>query len=187
MKEKLGFTLIETLLVVFVLGIVLVIGGGLFFNIMKASTKVEVEKEVKQNGEYTLAIMERIIRNSSNISLCGWEELVITNQDGELTKFRLVTDGDVDKIASSSGSPGWTTNLFLTGDGVFASRDADGHMFYCYDSQGDECYTPACTSEQFRRVKINFSLSPKGSTRGASETYAEIQFQTSISLRNFPR
>lgn len=167
MGENKGFTLIETLVVISLMGIILVGGGGLFFNIMKGASKAEVEKEVKQNGEYAMAIMERMIKNSKGVTDCSRsEELTIENIDGGLTTFSL----DDGKIASSGAS--------LTGDNIDA---ANSLSFVCI-------YEPEGTSlpKNIRRVEIGFTLQPKGGIPEAPpETYSKIDFQTSVSLRNF--
>lgn len=171
MKKNNGFTLIETLVVIFLMGIILVGGGGLFFNIMKGASKAEVEKEVKQNGNYAMAIMERMIKNSREVTVCpsSNDSLTIKNIDGGLTTFL----GDNGKIASFSG----TSTLYLTGDNVAVSSLS----FVCiYEPTG------IIDLKNIRRVEIGFTLKPKGGTPEAPpETYAEIDFQTSVSLRNF--
>ncbi len=76
MKKEKGFTLIEILMVVFLLGIIVVIGSNLFFSILKGASKAEITKEVKQNGDYALAVMERHLRNASSVESCGQVENV---------------------------------------------------------------------------------------------------------------
>lgn len=174
-----GFTLIETLLVVFLIGIVLVAGGNMFFGIMKGASKVEVEREVKQNGNYALAIMERMIKNSRRVIDCNELDntLEIENLDYEITTFQILPDSEagVNRIASSAASI-----LYLTGDNVNVSSFA----FTCI-CDPESCDDP----EDLRRIGISFTLTPKGVTAGEvpPEMYAEINFQTSISLRNFLR
>lgn len=174
MKRTNGFTLIETLVVIFLMGIILVGGGGLFFNIMKGASKAEVEKEVKQNGNYAMAIMERMIKNSatSGIILCDPNFLIVQSVDGGKTKFQL----NIDKIASSSGEPLYDNHLYLTGDNVKVTS----LTFACVRK-------PLASPDvkDIRRVEISFSLTPAGGSKEAPETYAEINFQTSVSLRNF--
>ena len=174
MKRTNGFTLIETLVVIFLMGIILVGGGGLFFNIMKGASKVEVGKEIKQNGDYAMAIMERMIKNSRGVTVCpsSNDSLTIKNIDNGLTTFFLEDLEDNDKIASSGG-----TILYLTGDNVTVSS----LTFICIHEP-----PTSLLPEDIRRVEISFSLIPKGSSPEAPpETYAEINFQTSVSLRNF--
>lgn len=168
-KRNSGFTLIETLIVVFLIGIVLVAGGNIFFGIMKGSSKAEIEKEVKQNGSYALAVMERMIRNSRRVTACddlAGASLEIENSDYGLTTFQL-GEG---RIASSSAGG----DLYLTTDNITVSS----LTFTCV-------FDPPSSSDpqDIRRVGINFILSVGAAE--APETFAEIEFQTSVSLRNF--
>lgn len=175
MKKTNGFTLIETLVVISLMGIILVGGGGLFFNIMKGASKAEVEKEVKQNGNYAMAIMERMIKNSRGVTDCpnSNDSLTIKNIDTGLTTFKIEVINEVPKIASASGTG---ENLFLTGDNVRVTS----LTFACIR---EPLTSPNVTD--IRRVEINFSLIPTSGSKEAPETYAEINFQTSVSLRNF--
>lgn len=177
-----GFTLIETLIVVFLIGIVLVVGGNIFFGIMKGASKAEVEREVKQNGSYALAIMERMIKNSRSVLECDDfnNTLEILNSDRFSTTFQIREDSEVWKIASSSGEPPLEKHLYLTGDNVTVSD----FTFECFYEPADERLP-----ENLRRVGISFSLMPKGVVAGGAppEMFAKIDFQTSVSLRNFPR
>jgi prepilin-type N-terminal cleavage/methylation domain-containing protein len=177
-KKQAGFTLIETLIVVFLIGIVLVAGGNMFFGIMKGASKVEVEREIKQNGEYALAIMERMIKNSRSVTSCSSGSLEIENTDHFLTIFHLIPDSGVDRIASSSASA--ASDLFLTGDNVNVSD----FVFTCTTDPVD-----SLDEDDIRRVDINFTITPKGVIAGEvpPEMYAKIDFQTSVSLRNFER
>jgi prepilin-type N-terminal cleavage/methylation domain-containing protein len=167
MKKKNGFTLIETLVVIFLMGIILVGGGGLFFNIMKGASKAEVEKEVKQNGNYAMAIMERMIKNSIGVTACSDESLTIENADTGETIFSV----DSEKIASSGANL-----LYLTSDNISVTS----LYFVCIRE-------PSISTEleDIRRVEISFTLQPTSGSPEAPETYSEINFQTSVSLRNF--
>ena len=179
-KNSAGFTLIETLIVIFLMGIVLVAGGNMFFGIMKSASKVEVEREIKQNGEYALAIMERMIKNSRRVTTCTSEILMIENLDYEITTFQILLDSEagVDRIASSSAL---ASSLYLTGDNVNVSSSS--FITCTTDPVG------SLDEDNIRRVDINFTITPKGVTAGEvpPEMYAKIDFQTSISLRNFLR
>jgi prepilin-type N-terminal cleavage/methylation domain-containing protein len=158
MKKISGFTLIETLVVIFLLGLVLVVGSNLFFNILKGASKAEIEKEVKQNGDYAMAIMERMIKNSiidgvDCTSTPG--SLTVESLDGGFTTF--VEDDD--KIASSGA--------YLTGDNLSVSNLS----FVCDDNNNP------------RSVVIGFSLTPRGVV-STPETWARIDFNTTVTLRN---
>lgn len=159
MKKKQGFTLIEVLMIVFIMGIVAVIGGNMLFSIMKGTSKAEITKEVKQNGDYAMAVMERLVRSAQNCSSAGG--VTITNPDGRTTRFFCEAVSGVTRIASNSG-------VFLTGDNVTASNC----IFSC-----DSTKTPPI-------VSISFDLSQKG-TDLRPEEKAQIHFQRTVSLRTY--
>jgi len=96
-KQKAGYTLIETLVVVFILGLVLVVGGNLFFSILRGGAKAEAVKEIKQNGDYALAVIERMTRNAKSANCVGGA-LAITNFDGSTTSFTCSSN----RVASGS-------------------------------------------------------------------------------------
>lgn len=108
--KKNGFTLIEILVVIGIFGILAFIGSNMFFTILKSSAKTRVLAEVKQNGNYALSVMERMVRNARNAE-CVSGGVLITNPDRDTTNF--FCDGA--KIASNSG-------VYLTSDKVSASN-----------------------------------------------------------------
>ena len=65
-KKQKGFTIIEIVVVVGILGVIAVIGTNMFFTVIRGSNKSKNLTTVKQNGEYALSVMERMIRNSSS-------------------------------------------------------------------------------------------------------------------------
>jgi len=69
-----GFTLVEILVVVGILGIIAVVASTIFFTTIRSSSKTKTLTKVKENGDYALSVMERLIRDS---------EEVITNSDNQ--------------------------------------------------------------------------------------------------------
>ncbi len=166
MKKKTGFTLIEVLMVVFVMGTVLVVSGNLFFSVLKGASKTELTKQVKQNGDYALGVMERSIRNAKSIKTCSSVNLMIINQDGSETEFKPLAENDVVKIASGSSA--------LTGKDVTLGQNYPGSLYFDCDSIS---LTPP-------KVTVSFTLRQKGaSTR--PEEQASLSFQETISLRTY--
>lgn len=165
--KKTGFTLIEMLIVVGVLGIIAIIGTGTFFTLLKSSAKTKVLAEVKQNGSYALGVMERMIRNARSIvinsdtQICetGMLKIKIENPDGAETEFAC----EADKISSNSAS--------LTSDKVVPS----GCSFDC--EAGEAGVKPD-------KVTIDFSLSQAG-TDVRVEEEAMLDFHTTVILRNY--
>lgn len=151
-----GFTLIEVLVVIFLLGVVMAIGVNLFFSILKGGSKAEIVKEVKQNGDYAISVMERMTRNAQSASCSDSSSVTIKNPDGWTTTF-VCEDG---RIASNSGT-------YLTSESVTAT----GCTFSCGGT------TPEV-------VTISFTLSQKG-TPVRVEERATANFQTKVSLRTY--
>ena len=126
----------------------------MFFSILKGASKAEITKEVKQNGNYALSVMERMIRNAQKIDCINAPgSIKITNPDSGETTFSLTGA----RVASNSA--------YLTSEKLSLS------------SASFTCQTTAPET-----VTILFTLSQAGA--GAKiEEKAQVSFQTTISLR----
>lgn len=159
MKRSKGFTLIEILVVIGVLAIIVVVGSTSFFNLLKGSMKTRTINLVKQNGDYALAIMERMIRNAQKIdSACtsSMDEISITNPDGGSTTFSC-TDNPISSNSAKLISDQITVNNCF------------------FDCQEGGYFNPDV-------VTIDFTLSTGDPTQ--PEEYATINFKTTVVLRN---
>lgn len=169
LKQK-GFTLIELLVAT---GITLVIIGAvsnLFFASLKGSAKTTVVNEAKQNGDYALSVMERMIRNAIDVtSSCSGgalDSLTITNPDGGVTIFACPSGSGV-SLASNSAA--------LTSDNV---RVLESNCEF-------NCLRSGEMSSKV--VKIKFSIQQPTASPGVSprpEDEININFETSILVRN---
>lgn len=167
MRKNLGFTLIETLVVVALFVIVGGISVNLLFSAMKSSTKAAMMNQLKQNGDYALAVMERTIRNAKNVnSAClpagsTLNILEVQNIDETTTSFNIDTTIN-NKIFKGSEA--------LTSDDIAFFGSAN--YFVCSQTTGK----PAS-------ILINFTLTPKN--WGSNDPAPTMNFQTSITLRNY--
>ncbi len=66
-----GFTLIEILVVITIIGILTGITADIFIQIVRGSNKANVVTEIKQNGDNILNQLERAIRNAEEITAFG--------------------------------------------------------------------------------------------------------------------
>jgi len=168
--KKNGFTLIEIMIVVGILGIIAVVGSGAFFSILRGSTKTKTLQMVKQNGDYALSVMERMIRNARELADPSESSIVssitIKNPDGGITTFSCESDSEPPTIASNGAS--------LLSSEVRVS-DVECNIFEV--TQGQKGIRPPI-------VKINFKLSP-AVTSSRPEDQAEVNFQTTVTLRNY--
>lgn len=170
-----GFTLIELLIAVTLLGIIASISTQAFILGFRSQGKSEALKEVKQNGDYALSIMESMIRNATDISSAVSTKLTITNRDGYTTTFDC-SDGI--KIASISGisqlTPAPTpTGIPLTTDKVIVSS-----CNFRVVSPDPPIYP--------KYVYIAYTLTRGGGgitpTPGA---FTSLDYQSTVSLRNY--
>ncbi len=168
-KRTKGFTLIELLVAMGILGIVGGMSSIILFTTLKSASKSDIMREVKQNGDYSLSVMERMIRNASMVTPCPGvaNALTVSNPDGQKTTFAkqnvAVGSITVSKIASNSGSFLTNNNVSLVGDISF------------------NCTKPV-SAPAF--VSISFTLSQAGTTTRVEEK-ATVYFHTSVSLRTY--
>lgn len=102
-KFKNGFSLIEMLIVIGVLGVLVLAGSNLLFGTFSGGSKSEISKEVRQNGEYALKIMEESIKNAVSLESCSKSQLIIKDQSNQNITFKLETDNEkISHIASNS-------------------------------------------------------------------------------------
>jgi prepilin-type N-terminal cleavage/methylation domain-containing protein len=180
-KQNFGFTLVEILVVVGILGLIVVVASTIFFTTSKSSSKTKALTTVKQNGDYALSVMERLIRDSEEVitnsdnKVCesGMKKIKLKRIDGTTVEFACSGEGTANgQIASNSAR--------LTSDEV----KVDSCSFDC------SCPTayPNCTGEGAKfypkTVTIKFTLSQFGATVRPEEQ-ATLNFQTTITTRNY--
>ena len=178
MKKNKGFTLIELLVSVAIISGLGVLLAQAFFTTSRSNTKVERLTDVKQNGEYALAVMERMIRNARSLTAsCSSDGSVATpsaaivNPDGMTTTFMCEMDGSISRVASiSSAATEYLTNNAVTLGGT--SCDTDSLVFYC-----------TSIAQVPRSLKVTLQLSQKGTPADQFEK-ASTTFQTSIGIRS---
>lgn len=162
-----GFTLVELLVAVSLIGIVGGIATIILFTTLQGASKSDIMREVKQNGDYAISVMERMIRNANSVVVgCpagpGSQirpSLTIKNRDNQTTSFALSLSGD--QIASTGG--------MLTNNKVTASN----LLFTCTRTRGSPDV-----------VSISFDLAQRAITFRPEER-ASINFKTTVSLRTY--
>jgi len=180
-SQNFGFTLIEILVVVGILGIITVVSSTMFFTVFKGSGKTKALTKVKENGDYALSVMERLIRDSQEVitnsdnKVCesGMNKIKLKRIDGTLIEFACLEEGTANgRIASNSAR--------LTSDEV----KLDSCSFDC----GCPAAYPNCTSEGAKffpkTVTIKFTLSQVAATVRPEEQ-AIVNFQITVNTRNY--
>lgn len=159
-KSKKGFTLIEMLVVAALLFTVGVVVVQLFFSSLKSGSKSTILLTVKENGDYALTVMERMIRNSREVQLCSLGTVRIRNPDENFTVFEC--DNLNKRIASNGAS--------LISGHVAVSCDS---LFNCQLTNG-----------KLTKIGINFTVSQNLPVPKLEET-AQMDFTTVVTLRNY--
>lgn len=158
---KKGFTLIEILVVVAIVGIVAVTATGLFTYSLRSNQKTRAILEVKQVGDSAMAVMANKIRGAGEIvsPVCPFTKsptVKITDADGDEVIFSLEGSKIKQEIA---GSVSHLTSAGLTIGPL---------EFSCFEGIPEV-------------VEISFTLK-KGSA-GDPIHHVSLDFMTSISLR----
>lgn len=155
------------LVAISVLGFVAVAGSNLFFGTLFGSSKSEIIKEVKQNGEYAMNTIEGMIKNSLSVVDCSSNSLTIVNQDGQQTLFRLLNDpAGIPRIASNSS--------YLTGAKVKVSAFG----IECTDLQ------PGRPVKVKISYKVENYLGDQEATTVRPEKKGSLSFSSVVSSRN---
>ncbi len=167
MRTKRGFTLIEILVVFSILAVISVVASNMFFAILRGTTKTKTMQLVKQNGDYAISLMVRMIRNARSVGTYTASSIPIINPDGKTTTFSC---GDVDgdgnnEIASNSASLISAEVKVVNCNNLFTVTD------------GEPGIRPDI-------VSIDFDLS-QASVTTRQEEQALVKFKTTVSLRNY--
>lgn len=162
-----GYTMIEILVVVGILGLIATMGSSMFFSILKGSAKTQILNQIKQSGDYALEVMERTVRGAASVSVNGdGDVLTVTGLGGDNIIFSCEKIGDERKIASGGAS--------LIGETVKVAGN-------CEDVFG---VTPGIEGARPTIVQIDFKLTQAADTPRPEER-AEMDFKTSVTLRNY--
>lgn len=177
-----GFTLLEILISISIAATIGVLISQVFFTTTRSNTKTEILKEVKQNGDYALNIMERMIRNAIRVeSTCAesgstLSSLAILNPDGDTTTFGCTysTTYSVTLIASTSASAG---TEYLTSTGVTLGGTS------CSDANNSLSFVCTSYSDQPPKVSVSFTVRQPGVPPDQSDQ-ASMLFKTTATPRN---
>lgn len=176
-----GFTLIEVLVAIAILSGVSIVLSQSFFSISRANTKSELVKDIKQSGDFSVRVMEQMIRsNAGVVSSCTTsgttsKSIQITNPNGLQTTFGCVWDSanNISRLASQSGS----TTFYMTPINVTLGGSS------CNDAAMSLSFICTSYPSQPNSVKISFTLSQAGVPPDRFER-ASIPFQTTVNARN---
>lgn len=169
-KKPKGFTLIELLVV---MAIIAIIGGvimSILFSVVRGTNKANKLIVVRQNGNYAIAQMTKIIRGAKMLQVpnnCDADgeyanSITVIGQDDRPTKLELTNN----TIASTSAYSGNLTDI--------STVKVTNLQFSC--SQASNSNTILVT--------INFDVTQALDNPGV-ENAASLHLSTSVALRNY--
>lgn len=157
---KKGFTLLELLMVVSLLGLIMITVTGLLGTIFSGSGKSRALQSVKQNGQFAVSAMERTARRAKTLTTCS---------EGTLTVIVPETIGDVTYTFDRSGSTLRRNGINLVNSDVRVT--------------GFSCSLTASAPGNPAIIKITLTLDKPSST--PDETAVAQTFATTVSLRTY--
>ncbi|MCL4359667.1 prepilin-type N-terminal cleavage/methylation domain-containing protein [Patescibacteria group bacterium] len=172
-----GFTLLEVVIATGIIALLSVVLVQTFITAARSNTKTELLKDIKQNGDFALGIMVRMIHNSTAVtSSCAsggtsLASLTISNPDSGKTTFVCSSDGTAARIASVSG----TTTTYLTSNTVSlggANCSAATLAFVCTTVGGKPDH-----------INVSFTLSQVGTAQSLFAAASDV-FDTTVTVRN---
>lgn len=109
MKQHKGFSLIEVMISIAIIGVIGVISTAIFTQTLKNSTQTETISKLKQNGEQAITLLEESLRNADAVVCYGStsgitiDTLVFRTTEGKYTKFRFVPPDPSTGIPTTNG------------------------------------------------------------------------------------
>jgi len=180
MLKKSGFTLIEIIVVLGILGLILPVMFSIIFSITRQQTRVYVLSTVKREGDNALNIIENMIRNNAGAIFSDQELLnqvcnttdydggdgsnfYISDKTGQWFKFSLSNS----KIASASSIPNSSQNLTSSSNTTITSFNIN-------------CQQTSTITQPV--VGIAFTIEQKQSQSERVEDTASLEYSTKIKL-----
>jgi len=154
-----GFSLIEILVSMALVGIIVAAANQILFSFLKSEQKSRAILEVKQSGDNALSIMVNEIRNAEEITACPAGGITFDSKDGSIDNTFQCSGGQITWNGSSLTGPNLTV--------------VDG-----------TCSILGCAlNKKYGSVIISFTLKKESTDpiRGANE----VGFKDRVMLRNF--
>ncbi len=189
---KKGFTLIETIVVIAVIGLTLPVLIGTIFILIRQQTKVIRLSQVKREGDYIINLMENTIRNRAisihsgvptegNIVCDG-----VINTFSDLPLYFLDKNGywfgylfNNNSIASDSADPPLPTPTMQPINLTSTKTRIENFSISC---ARNTAYSPASISLSF---DVCYDTGSGVCTSTRPEETALLHYQTKIKLRNY--
>lgn len=161
---KRGFTLLELLAVVGILSFILIAATQLLGSTLAGSGKSNSLQIVKQNGQFALSTMSRLVRLSKSVTVCAGSDLqFIVSESGADVSYRFDLSGTRLR-KTRAGQVSWVTE-----------NNAQVNSFSC-------TLTPGSASNP---AVVNLNLTIGKSGLSVENSVVNTDFKTTVSLRTY--
>jgi prepilin-type N-terminal cleavage/methylation domain-containing protein len=178
-QEESGFTLIEVLVTVVIMGFLGIVIVQAFVTTIGTNSKAEIIKDIKQNGDFAIDVISRKIRNARSMDCStGPNQILVTNQDSSTSRFQSLTNAGTCRLAQTDTDPisGSATVSYLTTSNLTLIGST------CPNAAFD---VVTCDQIASQDAKVTFSFSLKNlSAQTKYYEQANQKFITTVSLRN---
>ena len=164
MAIKKGFTLLELLMFVALVGLILVGITQVLGATLAGSGKSQSMQQVKQNGQFAMSTITRLLRQSNAVTTCGAGQLVFTVLESGATSTYTFETSVLRIRKTYNGVQSWVTD-----DGIEVANFS--------------CSLTSPGSGQPAIVNLSFNVRKPGLS--VESIIANINFKDSISLRNY--
>lgn len=163
-RHRTGFTLLELLVVVGIIGFILIVIVQLFGFTLSGSSKSRVLASLKEDGQFALSNMERAVRRAKQVQTCSGSTLTVV------------------VVEMVGGLPVDTTYAYtLTGAKILLNGTA-------LTSAAADVVSFTCTliaASQGKPAVVTLTLTLQKMSASIDEQALAQTFQTSVSLRSY--
>ncbi len=167
-KQKInlkGFTLIEVLVTVAVVGIMMTLSSVIFINTIRNSKKSEITAEARENAALVIDRIQRDGREASSLTIDPTGTILNIDSDSGTIQWKCVTPGSGNRSITRTGTPVTNKN---TVTGVSWSSCS---------------FSPTGTTTNLAKIDVTLTEGSAVST-GPQEYGVNLQFSTSIATRS---
>lgn len=186
-----GFTLVELLVVIFVMALIATVGGDVLISTLRSSNKANIINEVNQNANFVLSSVESVIRNAKSVQILDAptnHQLEIIDQYNQKNDFCFKT---ISVSGSTVGVMARSSDGCITATNLTNSNPINGVSVYL-GAATPPVPSPAPTESSFQissssppLVTINLTLRQGPGAPGRIDYNATSTFTKSIELRKY--
>lgn len=185
MKKIFGFTLIEMLVVIGIIGITLPAVFAIIFAVIRQQARVYALKQVKREGDFVLSAMENVIRNEASGI---FTDMALVNEvcdRAALTFPASYTDDDGDNFYFQDYQSNWF-RYFKNVNNNIASESASTSVNLTTPQVQIANFSLSCNRPAaFATPLITISFDVTFGDGQFQEDLATLHYQTQVEMKNF--